>query len=178
MVGEVRDAETAGTAINAALTGHLVLTTLHTETSTAAVSRLLDLQVEGFLLQSTLRGVLAQRLIRVLCEHCKRWRTLDRAAVAEDPRYLAVGLKLGERVCEPVGCDRCGGTGYRGRRGIFEVLQITDSVRRLIRSETDSMALEQAARADGLATMVDDALIQCRAGTTSIAEVLRVTTVR
>lgn len=178
MVGEVRDSETAGTAINAALTGHLVLTTLHTETSTAAVSRLLDLGVEGFLLQSTLRGVVAQRLVRVLCDHCKHALTLDRKALDADPRFLALGFAYGDRVCEPVGCDRCGGTGYRGRRGIFEVLELTDATRQLIRTQTDAMALEKAARAGGLTTMVDDAIAHCRAGTTSVAEVLRVTTIR
>ena len=178
MVGEVRDSETAGTAINAALTGHLVLTTLHTETSTAAVSRLLDLGVEGFLLQSTLRGVVAQRLVRVLCDHCKHSLTLDRRALEADPRFLALGFKQGDAVCEPVGCDRCGGTGYRGRRGIFEVFELSDATRQLIRTQTDAMALEKAPPAGGLTTMVDDAIAHCRAGTTSVAEVLRVTTIR
>lgn len=178
MVGEVRDSETAGTAINAALTGHLVLTTLHTETSTAAVSRLLDLGVEGFLIQSTLRGIVAQRLVRVLCEHCKRRLTLDKAALAADPRFLALGFALGETVCEPVGCERCGTTGYRGRRGIFEVLEMSETLRQLIGARADPIALEKAAKADGLTTMVDDATAHCRAGTTSVAEVLRVTTIR
>jgi general secretion pathway protein E len=178
MVGEVRDGETAGTAINAALTGHLVLTTLHTETSTAAVSRLLDLGVEGFLIQSTLRGIVAQRLVRVLCDHCKRRLTLDKSAIDADPRFLALGFALGETVCEPVGCERCGGTGYRGRRGIFEVLEMNDAIRQLIGARTDPIALERAARAAGLTTMVDDATAHCRAGTTSVAEVLRVTTIR
>ena len=178
MVGEVRDNETAGTAIDAALTGHLVLTTLHTETATAAVSRLLDLGCEGFLLQSTLRGVVAQRLVRVLCDHCKRATVLDRQTLAADPRFIALGLTLGETVCEPVGCDRCGGTGYRGRRGIFEVLEVTDALRALIGDRTDPLALERMARAEGLTTMVEDATAHCRAGTTSVAEVLRVTTLR
>jgi general secretion pathway protein E len=155
-----------------------VLTTLHTETAAAAVPRLLDLGVEGFLLQSTLRGIVAQRLVRILCEHCKRPVTLDHEALSADPRYLALGLSVGERICEPVGCERCGGTGYRGRRGIFEVLEVTDAVRALIGGSTDSTTIERAARAEGLTTMVDDAVAKCRAGLTSTAEVLRVTTVR
>ncbi|MBV9221705.1 MAG: type II/IV secretion system protein [Methylobacteriaceae bacterium] len=178
MVGEVRDSETADTAIHAALTGHLVLTTVHTETAAAAVPRLLDLGVEGFLLQSTLRGIVAQRLVRVLCEHCKRRFTLDRAAMAANPDYAALGFAEGESVFEPVGCERCGGTGYRGRRGVFEILEVTPAVRRLIRNDSDSGTIEQAARAEGLTTMIDDAVGQCRAGLTSTAEVLRVTTVR
>ncbi len=115
MVGEVRDAETAGIAIHAALTGHLVLTTLHTETAAAAVPRLLDLGVEGFLLKSTLRAVIAQRLVRILCDRCKRKRALTSADLAEDPRYGAIGLADGDEIYEPVGCERCGGVGYRGR---------------------------------------------------------------
>src|SRR5580704_1955147 len=119
MVGEVRDAETAHIAIHAALTGHLALTTLHTETAAAAVPRLLDLGVEGFLLKSTLRAVIAQRLVRILCDRCKVKRTLSHADVSADPRYVALGLQPGESVHEPAGCERCGGTGYRGRSGVF-----------------------------------------------------------
>ena len=119
MVGEIRDPETAQIAIHAALTGHLVLTTLHTETAAAAVPRLLDLGVEGFLLKSTLRAVIAQRLVRQLCDRCKTHRKLSRADLAADPRYSGVGLKVGETIFEPGKCERCGGTGYRGRgRGI------------------------------------------------------------
>ena len=107
MVGEVRDAETAHIAIHAALTGHLVLTTLHTETAATAVPRLLDLGVEDFLLQSTLRAVIAQRLVRVLCERCKIERQLIRSEIAADPRYPMLGLKVGDCVHEPNGCERC-----------------------------------------------------------------------
>ena len=122
MVGEVRDPETANIAIHAALTGHLVLTTLHTETAATAVPRLLDLGVENFLLQSTLRAVIAQRLVRVLCERCKIERQLTAKEIADDPRYPMLGLKVGDCVHEPKGCERCNGTGYRGRTGVFEVL--------------------------------------------------------
>src|SRR5207244_1595510 len=115
MVGEVRDSETAHVAIHAALTGHLVLTTLHTESAAAAVPRLLDLGVEGYLLRSTLRSVVAQRLVRQLCERCKVPKTLTEADFAEDPRLGAFGLRTDETFQAPCGCERCGNTGYRGR---------------------------------------------------------------
>ncbi|HML12932.1 MAG TPA: GspE/PulE family protein [Xanthobacteraceae bacterium] len=178
MVGEVRDPETANIAIHAALTGHLVLTTLHTETAAAAVPRLLDLGVEGFLLKSTLRAVIAQRLVRILCDRCKVRRVLSAADLAADPRYVALGLEAGEAVHEPAGCERCGGTGYRGRSGVFEILEIVDAVRNLVGSQTDAATLDDAAARAGMTTMTDDATLKCRSGLTSAAEVLRVTTVR
>jgi general secretion pathway protein E len=178
MVGEVRDAETANIAIHAALTGHLVLTTLHTETAAAAVPRLLDLGVEGFLLKSTLRAVIAQRLVRLLCDRCRAEKRLSAADLAADPRYGMLGFKPGDSVCEPAGCERCGGTGYRGRSGVFECLEMTETVRGLIRSDTDSGVIEDAAVKSGMTTMIEDAVAKCRAGVTSAAEVLRVTTVR
>ena len=178
MVGEVRDAETAGIAIHAALTGHLVLTTLHTETAAAAVPRLLDMGVEGFLLKSTLRAVIAQRLVRVLCERCKVSKRLNAADLSADPRYEACGLKLGETLWEPKGCERCGGIGYRGRIGVFETLEVTGAVRDMVGPGADSGAIDRAAIKAGMTTMTDDALLKCRAGVTSVAETLRVTTVR
>jgi len=178
MVGEVRDAETAHIAVHAALTGHLVLTTLHTETAAAAVPRLLDLGVEGFLLKSTLRAVLAQRLVRILCDRCKVKHTLRASDLAADPRYAALGFGAGDTVYEPHGCERCGGTGYRGRTGVFELIEMIGPVRELIASDTDSGTIEQAAVKAGATTMIDDAIAKCRAGVTSAAEVLRVTTVR
>jgi general secretion pathway protein E len=178
MVGEIRDAETANVAIHAALTGHLVLTTLHTETAAAAMPRLLDLGVESFLLRSTLRAVIAQRLVRLLCERCKKERRLTSADLAADPRYTLLGMRTGERVFEPGGCERCNGTGYRGRTGVFEVLEITQPVRELIGPKTDSGVIEDAAVRGGMATLIDNAVAKCRAGLTSAAEVLRVTTVR
>src|SRR6185295_16180688 len=178
MVGEVRDAETAHIAIHAALTGHLVLTTLHTETAAAAVPRLLDLGVEGFLLKSTLRAVIAQRLVRLLCDRCRVEKKLSPADLTADPRYGMLGFKAGDTVCEPGGCERCGGTGYRGRSGVFECLEMTEPVRRLIGASTDTGVVEEAAVKAGMTTMIEDAVTKCRAGVTSAAEVLRVTTVR
>jgi len=178
MVGEVRDPETASIAVHAALTGHLVLTTLHTETAAAAVPRLLDLGVEGFLLKSTLRAVIAQRLVRILCDRCKRPHSLTTADIADDHRYSMLGLRAGETVHEPHGCERCGGTGYRGRCGVFELLTLDGTVYDLVGPGADSRAIDLAARKAGMTTMIEDAIAKCRAGTTSAAEVLRVTTVR
>jgi general secretion pathway protein E len=178
MVGEVRDAETAHIAIHAALTGHLVLTTLHTETAAAAVPRLLDLGVENFLLKSTLRAAIAQRLVRQLCDRCKAPRPLTADDLAADPRFAALGFQGGEIVHDPKGCERCGGTGYRGRVGIFEILELTEELRSLIGTRADSVTLDTAAVKAGMTTMVDDGIAKCRAGVTSAAEVLRVTAIR
>jgi general secretion pathway protein E len=177
MVGEVRDTETAHIAIHAALTGHLVLTTLHTETAAAAVPRLIDLGVESFLLQSTLRAVIAQRLVRLLCDRCKTESLLTSQALAADPRYAMLGLQLGEPVHEPRGCERCSGTGYRGRSGVFEVLEATEEVRRMLGSKTDSDTITRAAKSAGMSTMFEHGVAKCRAGVTSAAEVLRVSTI-
>ena len=178
MVGEVRDAETANIAIHAALTGHLVLTTLHTESAAAAIPRLLDLGVEGFLLKSTLRAVIAQRLVRVLCDRCKVKKTLTHEDLSFDPRLSALGLKADDCVYGPVGCERCGGTGYRGRNGIFEMLELKGEAYELVGPHSDARQIDLAARRAGMTTMVEDAVAKCRAGVTSTAEVLRVTTIR
>jgi general secretion pathway protein E len=178
MVGEIRDAETASIAIHAALTGHLVLTTLHTETAAAAVPRLLDLGVEGFLLRSTLRAVIAQRLVRVLCDGCKRMHALTGGDLAADPRFRVLGFAAGETVYQAEGCDRCSGIGYRGRAGVFELLEMTDEVRPFVGANADSLAIDKAAIHAGMTTMIDDAVAKCRAGVTTVSEVLRVTSVR
>jgi general secretion pathway protein E len=178
MVGEIRDAETANIAIHAALTGHLVLTTLHTETAIAAAPRLLDLGVEAFLLKSTLRGVIGQRLVRVLCDRCKSRKEISAADFDTDPRYEACGLLVGETVFESRGCERCAGVGYRGRVGVFEALEVDGEVRSCIGRQVDAIALDQAARRAGLTTMMEDAVAKCRDGVTTVAEALRVTTAR
>jgi general secretion pathway protein E len=178
MVGEVRDPETAHIAIHAALTGHLVLTTLHTETAAAAVPRLLDLGAEGYLLKSVLRAVIAQRLVRILCDRCKTPRKLTAQNIADDPRFGMVGFTAGDVVHEACGCERCGGSGYRGRAGVFEVLEIAGEVRNLVGAHSDANSLDEAAIKSGMTTMLDDAVAKCRAGITTVPETLRVTTVR
>jgi general secretion pathway protein E len=152
MVGEVRDSETAHVAVHAALTGHLVLTTLHTETAAAAVPRLLDLGIEGYLLRSTLRAVIAQRLVRQLCERCKSSKQLTTADFAEDPRLATLGFQAAQTVHLPSGCERCGGTGYRGRLGVFEVLELDNELRELIGEKTDGLKIDQAAIRGGMTT--------------------------
>ena len=178
MVGEIRDSETAHVAVHAALTGHLVLTTLHTETAAAALPRLLDLGVEAYLLRSTLRAVIAQRLVRQLCDRCKSSKVLDHADFVEDPRLATLGFSNGEAIYVATGCERCGGTGYRGRLGVFEVLELNDELRELIGDKTDGLKIDRAAISAGMTTMLDDGLAKCRAGLTSPAEILRVTTTR
>ena len=178
MVGEVRDSETAHVAVHAALTGHLVLTTLHTETAAAAVPRLLDLGVEGYLLRSVLRAVIAQRLVRQLCERCKSSRALIDGDFDDDPRLAAFGFRTGEMIWEPCGCERCGGAGYRGRIGVFEVLELSNDLRELIGEKTDGLKIDEMAIRAGMTTMLDDGIAKCRAGLTSPAEILRVTTMR
>lgn len=178
MVGEIRDAETAHIAVHAALTGHLVLTTLHTESAAAAVPRLLDLGVEAFLLRSTLRVIIAQRLVRQLCERCKVLHEIKSSDLSDDPRRLELGFKPGDRWFEPAGCDRCNGTGYRGRVGIFEVLEVGEKIRPLVATGADAATIEGAASRAGMTGMADDGLAKCRSGLTSITELLRVISIR
>ena len=178
MVGEIRDKETAEIAVHAALTGHLVLTTLHTETAAGAMPRLIDLGVEPFLLKSTLRLVLAQRLVRILCERCKTKRALTSEDVEQDPRLSLVGLGAGQTLCEPKGCERCGGVGYRGRIGVFEAIDVVGETREHVRAGLDSHTIEAAALRAGMTTMTVDAAEKVRAGVTSVAEAMRVTAIR
>jgi general secretion pathway protein E len=178
MVGEIRDSETAHVAVLAALTGHLVLTTLHTETAAAAVPRLLDLGVEGYLLRSTLRAVIGQRLLRQLCEHCKApFRAGDHEG-SSDFRCDVLGIKSDETLWQARGCERCGQTGYRGRIGVFELLELTGGVRELIGEHTDGFAIDQMAIREGMTTMIDDGVAKCRAGLTTPVELLRVIATR
>ena len=178
MVGEIRDGETAGIAVNAALTGHLVLTTLHTETAAAAIPRLIDLGVDDFLLRSTIRAIVAQRLVRVLCPHCKTKVQLNAQRFDADPRLATLGLRQSDWMCEPVGCERCGQSGYRGRIGIFEILEPVGTVRDMIRRGTDAETFEKSATREGFRSMADDALDKCLQGLTSASEILRVTSQR
>jgi general secretion pathway protein E len=175
MVGEMRDGETAHIGVHAALTGHLVLTTLHTNTAAGAIPRLVDLGVESFLLASSVRAIVGQRLVRVLCEHCKQPRVLSSRDVAGDQRYVALGFKAGETLFDPKGCDWCSHTGFHGRLGVFEIIEVTPRVRRAIGPKTDVADLEKVALAEGMTTMTDDGVAKCRAGLTTIDEIFRVT---
>lgn len=178
MVGEVRDTETAKIAIQASLTGHLVMTTLHTNTAAAAVTRLVDMDVEPFLIASSLRAVVGQRLVRILCPDCRRQRRLEARDIEKNPRFTAIGIEAGTAVWDPVGCERCGGSGYRGRRAIFEVLEVDEPIRRLILARADDHAVEAAARTHGMTTMIEDGRAKCLEGITSVDEVFRVAALR
>jgi general secretion pathway protein E len=167
MVGEIRDAETAEIAIQAALTGHLVFSTLHTNDAAGAVSRLLEMGVEDYLLASSLLGVLAQRLVRRVCGKCRRPVTLTPGVAHE------VG-STGD-VFEGSGCEECSRTGYRGRAGIYELLVMSDAVRQLILKRSSADVIRDAAVGDGMRTLREDGWRQVRTGLTTVAEVVRVT---
>ena len=122
-------------------------------------------------------ATIAQRLVRILCDRCKTRKSLTPGDLADDPRFAALGFKSGDTVYEPHGCDRCGVTGYRGRSGIFEIIEMTGPVRDLITEHTDSEVIHRAAVKAGMMSMVEDAIVKCRTGVTSAAEILRVTTV-
>ena len=158
MIGEIRDFETAQIAIQASLTGHLVLATLHTNDASSAVTRLTDMGVEPFLLSSSLLGVLAQRLVRKLCRHCKKSNTLG-----SDADF------------HPVGCDKCGHTGYSGRSGVFELLVTDDAIRAQIHNRASEADIRTAALAAGMVLMREDGERLVRQGVTARAELLRVT---
>jgi general secretion pathway protein E len=177
MVGEMRDTETAHVGIQASLTGHLVLTTLHTNTAAAAITRLIDLQIEPFLLSASLQCIVAQRLVRLLCPHCRHEDTVDAEFLGRDARYRALAVD-GARVWEPGGCKRCGGTGYSGRRAVFEVLDINDELRHLITRSAPEAEIEMYAKTHGMTTLIEDGVRVALAGETSLDEVLRVTSSR
>jgi general secretion pathway protein E len=171
MIGEIRDLETAEIAIQSALTGHLVFSTLHTNDAPSAITRLLDMGVESFLLSSTIRGVLAQRLVRVICSACK---VVDPApAVQEELIHLRMG-KI-ENLYKGTGCEQCAGTGFFGRIGIFELFLIDDSIRRMILKNSDAMQIREEARRNGMKTLLEDGLEKVKASLTTLTEVLRVT---
>ena len=175
MIGEIRDLATAQMAVQASLTGHLVLSTLHTNDAPSAVTRLLDLGVPHYLLASTLNGVLAQRLVRTLCPHCKRPASpLDDAdwAVLREPGETLPALMQPH---EPVGCLECRRTGYLGRVGLYELLPMTASLRRLFHADMDLASFSAGARAEGMRTLRRAALEKVAEGVTTIEEVLRVT---
>lgn len=175
MVGEMRDGETAHIGVHAALTGHLVLTTLHTNSSAGAIPRLIDMGVESFLISSSVRIIIGQRLVRVLCEHCKESHDLSPADVARDQRYAVLGISAGDVVHKAKGCEWCGFSGFHGRQGLFEVMEMTPTVRDTIGPKANTAALEQIARREGMTTMIEDGIAKCRAGLTTIDEVFRVT---
>jgi type IV pilus assembly protein PilB len=168
MVGEIRDGETAHIAVEAALTGHLVLSTLHTRDAPSALGRLIDMGIEPFLVSSAIDCIVAQRLVRMLCKHCKRPLQVSETVLAEH------GLS-GAEPYEAVGCSRCGGSGYRGRLGLYEVMSVSERIRALILERASVDAMVEIAVSEGMLRLRDDGLVKVREGLTSIAEVERMT---
>jgi type II secretory ATPase GspE/PulE/Tfp pilus assembly ATPase PilB-like protein len=173
MVGEVRDFETAEIAIRASLTGHLVFSTLHTNDAAGAVTRLLDMGVEPYLVASSVEGIIAQRLVRTLCTEC-------REAIRPDRAFLeSVGYPLERAGQAPIfaskGCDRCRTTGFRGRTGIYEILQLSDEIRPMVVAREPANAIKRVALGHGMHTLREDGWTKVEAGVTTLEEVLRVT---
>jgi len=176
MIGEIRDAETADIAMEAALTGHLVFSTLHTNDAPSAVTRLLDIGVKPFLVASALRAAMAQRLVRSICEKCKQEHApTDREL--KMLRGLASGsnMQVPEHMYTGAGCDACHKTGYKGRKGIFEIFKVDDTIQRLIFDHAPATLLRQRAREMGMRTLREDGMLKVASGMTSLSEVLRVT---
>jgi type IV pilus assembly protein PilB len=173
MVGEIRDRETAQIGIEAALTGRLVLSTLHTNNAATAITRLTEMGIERYLVASSVECIVGSRLARVLCEECKQPVGVSGSDLAE------VGLGHGDtgdfEAFAAAGCPRCGGTGYRGRVGLFEVMEMDDSVRAMVIDRYPAHAIEDHAIARGMTTLRDSAIAKVRSGVVSLAEAARVT---
>ena len=173
MIGEIRDLETATIATNASLTGHLVFSTLHTNDAPSAVARLVDIGVQPFLVASSVRAIMAQRLVRRLCSNCKQPGELS------ETELRALNLEPGQmsdaQVMKPVGCEECRGTGYKGRMGIFEIFVIDDNVRHMINNRRSTLMLRQRARELGMRTLREDGVRKVLAGVTSADEVISIT---
>jgi len=172
MIGEIRDEETADIAMEAALTGHLVFSTLHTNDAPSAVTRLLDIGVKPFLVASALRAAMAQRLVRAICENCKESYTpTDR----EIKMLGAISGTMPEKMYHGAGCEKCHQCGYKGRKGLFEIFKVDDTVQRLIFDHAPATLLRQRARELGMRTLREDGMLKVSSGMTSLSEVLRVT---
>jgi type II secretory ATPase GspE/PulE/Tfp pilus assembly ATPase PilB-like protein len=173
LIGEIRDQETAQIAVQASLTGHLVFSTLHTNDAAGAITRLVDMGVEPYLVASSLEAVLAQRLVRLLCPHCK---AVDDTPMAQAYRSR-IGIPPSATLYRAVGCRECRNTGYHGRRAIFEWMDINSEIRQLMLGSGSTDLIRDAARRAGMTTLADDGARLVREGVTTIEEVLSVTTV-
>jgi type IV pilus assembly protein PilB len=171
MVGEIRDGETARIAIEAALTGHMMLTTLHTNDAPGAITRLMKMGIEAFLTASSVDCVVAQRLARKLCSHCKRRTVVPQQALLD--AEIRVGVEL--EAYEPIGCPRCNQSGYRGRVGIFSVMKMSERIKEMTVSGAPEAEIGTAAREEGMLTLREDGVAKVRSGMTSLEEILRVT---
>ena len=174
LIGEIRDQETAQIAVQASLTGHLVFSTLHTNDAPGALTRLVDMGVEPYLVASSLEAVLAQRLVRVLCTHCKQ---VDESPAARAFK-IQVGIPANTTIYRSVGCRECRQTGFFGRHAIFEWMDSDDEIRQLILKNSSSDVIRDAARRAGLRTLAEDGWRLVRLGITTVEEVLSVTTAK
>jgi type II secretory ATPase GspE/PulE/Tfp pilus assembly ATPase PilB-like protein len=183
MVGEIRDDETAGIAVNSALTGHLVLSTLHTNDAATALPRLTDMKVEPFLIASTVNMIIAQRLVRLSCHKCRASSALsaeELMLIKNEPKVRELLAAKGVKKLEKMnlyrgkGCKLCAQTGYYGRIGIFEILTMTDELRELIVKRASNAEINRVAVASGMTTMLEDGLEKVVAGLTTLEEVLRI----
>jgi len=177
MVGEIRDKDTAEIAIRASLTGHLVFSTLHTNDAPGAITRLVDMGVEPFLVASAIEMVIAQRLVRRLCPQCSRLEPVNKLKLRETLAIFECPVEEADTVLQlksPVGCDRCRGTGYRGRIGLFEIFRLTEEVHELILKRESTRALTHCARRNGMKTLGQSGWEKVKLGYTSLDEVLRV----
>lgn len=175
MIGEMRDIETARIAVQSALTGHLVLSTLHTNDAAGGVTRLLDMGLEEYLLSSTVNGILAQRLVRKLCPHCKSAYPVD-SALTEELKLRHFQPEGNLVLYKATGCQACNGLGYKGRMSIIEFLVMTDPIRRLIMTHAEAGEIQRLAINEGMLTMYEDGLVKALQGLTTLEEILRVTT--
>jgi type IV pilus assembly protein PilB len=173
MIGEIRDLETASIATNASLTGHLVFSTLHTNDAPSAVARLVDIGVQPFLVASSIRAIMAQRLVRKLCNNCKQPGELSESEMRA--LRMDAGQMSEAQIMKPVGCDKCRGTGYKGRMGIFEIFIIDDEVRHMINKRSSTLLLRQRARELGMRTLREDGVRKVLGGLTSAEEVISIT---
>jgi type IV pilus assembly protein PilB len=173
MIGEIRDLETASIATNASLTGHLVFSTLHTNDAPSAIARLIDIGVQPFLVATSIRAIMAQRLVRRLCTNCKEPGQLSESELRMlrlEPSQMSEA-----NVMRPVGCERCRQTGYKGRMGIFELFEVDDEVRHMVNDRASTLQLRQRARELGMRTLREDGVRKVLAGMTSAEEVISIT---
>ena len=172
MIGEIRDLDTAEMAIQAALTGHLVFSTLHTNDAPSAITRMLELEVPSYLIKATLIGVMAQRLVRILCPHCKKVQSVDETQWHDlDPNWQG---EIPQQVYEAVGCRECRDTGFQGREGIYEVMPLSETLQNYAEDKSDLPKLRKQAYSEGMVSLRRSGAEKVAAGLTTINEVFRV----
>ncbi len=176
MIGEIRDLETAEIAIHASMTGHLVLSTLHTNDAPSAVARLVDMGVEPFLIASSLEGVIAQRLVRTICKNCKKEYSPSETEVQEIERYIGKSMEI-KKLYKGEGCQECLGTGYKGRTAVYEIMEVNEELRTIISKNPETVTIREKAISNGLKTLLEDGIMKILNGKTTLEEVLQITQV-